>query len=558
MRAIRIGSIFFFGVLAAPLACAQNPSTDPGTEHMVPMRDGVKLATSVFLPEGDGPWPVVLTRTPYNKARYPRRAPRYTDEGYAFVAQDFRGQYNSEGVYEPYQTEIEDGYDTIEWIVNQPWCNGKVGLSGRSAMGIATNLAAASAHPNIVCGYVVTAPESLFDESYFMGGVFREHFRGNFMRLTGAEDQIPIMKARVVLDEQWKRTDLIHHRHKIQVPMYQVGGWYDMFAKGAINNFVVLQYHGLPGAKGNQKLWMGPWAHSPLHGDLKYPNERGLDGGFEEEMRWLAYWLKGEQNGIMDEPAMTYYHLASAREGELSEKNGFLRTNEWPPPGTDTRYYLNEGFEISKTRPRAVASNTSYTYDPSNPVPTHGGANYNNLPDRFPITVGPVDQRVIDERPDYLRFQTEPLEDDLTIQGRIDMELWVSTDAPDTDFMVKLVDVYPDGYEAIVLDTALRTRYRHGRKPGDIELMIPGQPTLLAMDMWSMSITFEKGHRLAVHVTSSNFPRFELNPNTGEPPGMDTMEPRTARNTIYHDANHSSAIVLPVTVLKETPSPTYE
>ncbi len=541
------------GLIAAALLSftlstgAQEAEVAEGIDHMVPMRDGVKLATTVFLPEGDGPWPVILTRTPYSKRRYPRRAPRYVNEGYAFVAQDSRGRFLSEGVYEPYQTDKEDGHDTIEWIAAQPWCDGKVGISGRSAGGIMANLAAAADPEHLVCAYVVTAPESLFNESYYMGGIFREHFRGNFMRLQGAEDQIPSLKARVVLDEKWKFTDLIHHRHKIDIPMYNFGGWYDMFAKGAINNFVTLQYHGREGARGNQKLWMGPWAHSALSGDMSYEGALGLRNAFHQEMRWFAYWLKGERNGIMDEPAMTYYHMAAARKGRFSEKNGFRKTDTWPPAGRDVRFYLYEDRSISTRRPTKIDSSTTYTFDPSKPVPTIGGANYNNSPTDHPITVGPEDLRKIGERADYLRFQTPPLEEDLTIQGKIDFELWGSTDAVDTDFMVKLVDVYPDGYEAVFLDSPIRTRYRNGRAPGDIAFMIPGKPTSMLIDLWSISITIEKGHRLAVHVTSSNYPRFEVNPNTGEAPGQSTLTPRVARNTIYHSADYPTAIVLPVT-----------
>lgn len=522
----------------------------PVSEHVkVAMRDGVKLGTNVYLPEGEGPWPVILTRTPYNMRRYNRRAQRYFDDGFAFVTQDCRGKFTSEGVYEPYQTDMEDGYDVVEWIAAQPWCDGKVGMSGRSAMGIATNLAAAADPPHLVCGYIVTAPESLFDESYFMGGIFREHFRGNFMRITGAEDQIPILKSRVVLDEQWKRTDLIHHRMNIDIPIYNFGGWYDMFARGAVNNFVALQYHGREGARGNQKLWMGPWAHSKLDGDLEYPDAIGLNRGFDEEMRWFRYWLKGEPNGIMDEPAMTYHHLGAARKGRVSEKNRFFRTDVWPPESRDTRYYLTADKTLSTKRPTDIAAKTSYVFDPADPVPTVGGANYNNLPDRFPIRVGPVDQREIPDREDYLRFETAVLKEDVTIQGRIEFELWASTDAVDTDFMIKLVDVYPDGYEAIVIDSPIRTRYRNGRRPGDIRMMTPGKPELMVIDLWSMSMTFETGHRIAIHISSSNYPRFEVNPNNGEAPGESSMAARKALNAVYHDAGHSSALILPVTDL---------
>ncbi len=547
---------FLCAFVAAALSFAQEPAPrepapPPTHEEMVAMRDDVHLGTRIFLPPGDGPWPVILTRTPYNQESYARRAARYTSVGYAFVTQDFRGRFKSEGAYDPYQTDMEDGYDTIEWIATQPWCNGKVGMSGRSAMGIAVNLAAASDPPHLVCGYIVTAPESLFDESYFMGGIFREHFRGNFMRLTGAESQIPAMKARAVLDEQWKRTDFIHHRANVDIPIYNVGGWYDMFAKGAINNFVALQYFGREGARGNQKLLMETWGHSPIDGELEYPGEAGLDAGFNDEMRWFEYWLKSVDNGIMKEPAMTYYHMASARKGAASDKNKFFRTNTWPPAARDTRYYLHADGTLSTQRPPEPSASTSYKFDPANPVPTIGGANYNNLPDRFPISVGPVDQRPIKDRADYLRFQTAPLEEDVTIQGKIDFELWAATDGPDTDFMVKLIDVYPDGYEAILLDSPLRARYRDGRRPEDVHMMRPGRPELMVIDLWSLSQTFEKGHRIAVHVTSSNAPRFEVNPNTGEAAGQSAIPPRIATNTIFHENERPSALVLPIAEFPE-------
>jgi len=522
------------------------PDANNHVEYMVPMRDGVELATSVYIPEGDGPWPVIVERTPYSKAGGAPKGQRLTAHGYIYAHQDSRGRFRSEGVYEPYQTDIADGYDTIEWAAAQPWSNGKVGVTGRSAMGIHANLAAAGAPPHLVAAYVVTASESLFDESYFNGGVFREHFRGNFMRLQGKEDQIPIMKSRSILDERWKATDMIHHRRNINVPMFNLGGWYDMFAKGEVGNFVQLQNHGRNGALGNQKLWMGAWGHSPLDGDLEYPGDIPLGPRtFDFEMPWFDYWLKEKDTGIMDMPAVTYYHMASARKGHPSPLNGFRQADSWPPPSTMTHLYLQPGGGVSQRRPSADTASVSFVHDPDSPVPTFGGANYDNNRE-FPITVGPVDQQQIGDRPDYLRFHSEPLDADLHVQGRIDVKLWVATDAPDTDFMVKLVDVYPDGYEAIILDTALRTRFRYGREPGDVEMMKPGRPTLLTIDLWSTSNTFERGHRLGVHVASSNAPRYEVNPNTGEAPGRSTLAPRKATNTIFHDQRRPSAIVLPI------------
>src|ERR1051326_7501413 len=295
---ITISAVLLSGALA--LTGQEVRRASQSSDVMLAMRDGVKLATSVYLPDGTGPWPVILTRAPYSKAPYAQRASRYTSAGYAYITQDMRGRFKSEGSYEPYQTDMEDGYDTIEWIAKQPWSNGKVGISGRSAMGIAANLASAADPPALVCAYVVMASESLFDESYFIGGVFREHFRGNFMRLQGVEDQIPAMKARVLMDEQWKRTDFINNRQKVRIPMYQIGGWFDMFAKGTIGTFDYLQNHGREGARGNQKLWMGPWGHSEMDGDLAFPGERGLNGAFEDEIRWFDAWLKGAKNGIRE------------------------------------------------------------------------------------------------------------------------------------------------------------------------------------------------------------------------------------------------------------------
>jgi len=542
---IVISVVLLSGVFALTGQEARRASQS--SDVMVAMRDGVKLATSVYLPEGNGPWPVIVTRTPYNKAPYAQRAARYTSAGYVYVTQDMRGRFKSEGSYEPYQTDMEDGYDTIEWSAKQTWSNGKVGISGRSAMGIAANLAAAADPPHLLCAYVVTASESLFDESYFIGGVFREHFRGNFMRLMGAESQIPAMKARVLMDEQWKRTDFIHHRDKVRIPMFQIGGWFDMFAKGTINTFVYLQNQGREGARGNQKLWMGPWAHSALNGDLAFPGERGLEGGFGDEMRWFDAWLKGAKNGIREEPPVTYYHMAAARKGEVSPKNELRTASAWPPASRATNYYLMPDGGLGLKAPTAANSATAYKHDPSNPVPTIGGANYNNSPQQYPITVGPVDQRPLKERTDYLRFQTAPLTEDVTIQGQVLFKLWAATDGPDTDFMVKLVDVYPDGYEAVILDSTLRARYRKGREARDVVMMKPNQPEQMTIDLWSTSLTFEKGHRIAVHISSSNYPRFEVNPNTGEAPGKSTIPPRVATNKVFHDSAHATAIILPVT-----------
>jgi hypothetical protein len=508
---------------------------------MLPLRDGVNLATDIYLPEtGDGPWPVVLSRTPYNKDGGVRNGTRFTDAGYAFVMQDVRGQYKSEGKYEPFQTDMEDGYDTVEWIAAQDFCDGKIGMTGASALGITTNLAAASNPPHLVCAYVVVAPNSLFHESRFIGGAFKESHAGGWMRGQGVGDQVPAMKRRVVMDEQWMATDFTHHIKNVDIPMYNVGGWYDIFSQGNIKNFSYLQKHGLPGAQGNQKLLMGPFGHGEISGELEYPDGGGLRASFgSEEVRWFDHWLKGKDTGIMDEPAIRYYMMAAAKKGAASDKNRYELSDVWPPESTTMKLYLNDGDELTWDEPRRTADKTTYFSVPGDPVPTVGGLNLR-------IEKGPMDQRVIGERQDYVRFETKKLKKDVVVAGKIDFTLFASTNQLDTDFMVKLVDVYPDGYEAIVLDNPIRARFRHGRNPGDASFMPKDEPIKLHIDLWSTALTFEKGHRIAVHVSSSNYPRFDINYNNGEDPGSYEEPPLVATNTIYHNAYYPSALTLPV------------
>ncbi len=523
-------------VSSAPADQQNGPTVPPAPKTVaVPMRDGVKLSTIIHLPAGKGPWPTILHRTPYGKSR---DGGRYATAGYVYVSQDQRGRGDSEGEYRPHEAEIEDGYDTVEWVASRPWCNGKVGMTGTSAPGIAANLAAASAPPHLTAAFVRVAPHSLFYEGRVIGGVFKEADTGNWMRRQGvSEEAINAYKKRVVLDDRWERTDLVFHRSKIRIPVYNAGGWYDLFSYGSVTNFHFLQNRGHANARGKQRLMMGPVGHGRLRGDLEYPGARLKS---DEELRFFEHWLKEADNGLADEPPVRYYMMASARRGAASAKNGWRTAETWPPGASrPVRFYLTEDLALRREKPAANGGSTTYSFDPRNPVPTRGGLN-------LTLPLGPMDQRPIGPRPDYLRFQTGPLSRDLVVAGKIDLELWAATDGPDTDFMVKLVDVYPDGYEALVLDTALRTRYRFGRRAADVKMMSPNRPEKLLIDMWHTAITFEKGHRVAVHITSSNSPRFEVNPNTGEAPGESRLAPREAANTIFHNAAGPTALVMSV------------
>jgi predicted acyl esterase len=540
----------------APAASAQKAAKWPGlppgaVEEFMTLRDGVRLAANVYKPPGKGPWPVVLSRTPYLKdglvtddnpkpgVKLAEQAKRYTDAGYVFVLQDVRGKGRSQGFYAAFENDIEDGYDAVEWAASRPWSNGKVGRTGGSALGITANSAALAAPPHLVAAYVVVAPADRLTYSY-PGGVLKEKDTIGWLSQQGvSEDLLNRTRARALDDVGWNRVAMTTNRKYIQIPIYNVGGWYDIFNGGTVENFEYLQNHGARGARGNQKLMMGPFGHGQLSGDLAYPGSDRLTLGGDQEIRWFDHWLKGERNGIMAEPPVHYFMMASARKDAYSPKNRMMASANWPPAYREVRYYLSADKRLTTDAPGAAEQKVSYRFDPAHPVPTVGGAN-------LTFERGPMDQRTIGERQDYLRFQTPVLDRDVAISGPVKLELYAATDAPDTDFTAKLVDVYPDGYEALVLDAPIRTRYREGRMPDDVRMMTPGAPEKLVIDLWPTAITFEKGHRIAVHVSSSNAPRFEVNPNTGEPPGQSRLKPRVATNTIYMDAAHPTAVVLPV------------
>ena len=550
--------------LAAPPSLAQRvpvriareqppkwPGLPPGAvEEVMTLRDGVKLAANVYKPAGTGPWPVVLSRTPYLKdgriseqtpnpsEQMAKQAQRYTDAGYVFVLQDVRGKGRSQGFYSAFETDIEDGFDAVEWAGTQPWSDGNVGMTGGSALGITANSAAMAAPPHLKAAYVVVAPADRLSYSY-PGGVLKEKDTIGWLRGQGiSEEALNRTRSRSVDDVGWNRVAMTVNRKYIHIPIYNVGGWYDIFNGGSVDNFVFLQNQGASGARGNQKLLMGPFGHGQLSGDLAYPGSDRLTLGGDQEIRWFEHWLKGADNGIMDEPPVQYFMMASARTGAFSPKNRMLSSANWPPAFREVRYYLNANQTLSWRAPAQAASSLTYRADPANPVPTFGGAN-------LTFERGPMDQRAIGARADYLRFQTGLLDKDVVIAGPVKVELYASTDGPDTDFIAKLVDVYPDGYEALVLDAPIRTRFRNGRMPDEVRPMVPGAPEKLEIDLWPTAITFEKGHRIAVHIASSNSPRFEVNPNTGQAPGS-TARPRIAANAIHMDASHPSAIVLPV------------
>jgi len=494
-------------------------------EIFIAMRDGVRLAANLFLPAGDGPWPVIVTRTPYLKdgpIYPPAAAERFTRAGYAYVVQDVRGKGRSEGAYNLFATSIEDGYDTIEALAGQSWSNGEIGITGGSAMGINAEMAALGQPPHLKAAFVL-----------FPGGVPKGGDLTDFFHRSGLSDELTkTFETRGVDNVILRRWALGEDIDLVRIPIWHLGGWYDIFSAGTLSSYRYLQDEGAPGARSRQRLTMGPFGHGPESGDLAYPGEDLMDeviapgSGPGRDIRWFDHWLKGADNGVTREPPVEVFMMASARKGQLSPKNRWLHFDRWPAPHTSVRYFLAPGFSLSPSPPGAPVSTATYSFDPSHPVRTYGGANL--FGER-----GPEDQRAVGERQDYLRFSTPVLTRDVAIVGDVEVELFAGTDAPSTDFEAKLVDVYPDGYEALVLDSPIRVRANSLA------------PQRVVIDLQSTAITFEKGHRIALHITSSNSPRFEVNHNNGDTP-LAPAPPRVARNTLYLDRTHPSALVLPV------------
>ncbi|HVF91026.1 MAG TPA: CocE/NonD family hydrolase [Blastocatellia bacterium] len=527
---------------AAPAQARQAPAASPQaapvrrSDEMVAVRDGVKLATSVYLPEGKGPWPAVLVRTPYNKELQAVGHAAWTKRGFALVVQDCRGKFKSEGKYDPFVEDPQDGYDSVEWVAKQPWSNARVGMYGASAMGITANLAALMRPPHLVANFVMVARSSIYNQSAFMGGVFRRELNEIWLKRQNALDALNETFKHNVYDGYYDSNEMSKQWDKVQIPVYNYGGWYDIFSEGNVQNFAGLQAGGGGLALGNQKLIMGPWGHGNME-EVKYPSNATVNP-VDEALRWFDYWLNGKNNGIRDEAPVKYYVMGDVTDPK-APGNEWRTATAWPVPSRPTSYFMLPGGKLGEMLSGEQESASSYKYDPKNPVPTIGGANLN-------IKRGPMDQRAVGERKDVLKFLTPVLESPVEVTGRVTVELWAESDAPDTDWMAKLVDVYPDGTERLVLDSAFRARFREGF---DREVfMKKGEVYKFKIDLWNTSLIFNKGHRIAVHITSSNDPRFDPNPNTGRPLRADS-ETRVATNTIHHDRAHPSRLILPVVPL---------
>jgi hypothetical protein len=555
---------------------------------MVPVRDGVRLSTDIYMPDAPGPFPVILIRTPYNNNREPdvQDAVYFASRGYAVLLQDVRGRGDSEGEWAPFLHEAEDGYDAQEWAGKQSWSTGKVGTSGASYVGLTQWLPAPLRNPHLAAMAPRVGFSNLYHNWVYTGGAFQlgfnlrwgaiqMHTRTNRTQYLWLPEEVHLSRLFWHLplitgdeaagrpcefyeewirhpsyDSYWERLGNIEAKYaEIDVPAYGFGGWYDVFLQSTLNNFMGVKKQGCSEkARRGQKVLIGPWIHClgdrgtcSKTGDIDFGPASLIDLR-GEELRWFDYWLKGMDNGIPDEPRVKVFVMG---------RNRWREADTWPIPGARyTRYYFHSRGKANSlhgdgglgTAAPGDQPPDTYVYDPGNPVPTLGGSACCGE-DVTPITMGPRDQRPAEERADVLVYTTPPLEEDVEVTGPVSVMLYAASDARDTDFTAKLVDVFPDGYAMNVAQGIIRARYRDSwERPALLE---PGRLYQYTIDLWSTSNCFLRGHRIRVEISSSNFPQFDRNPNTGHPFGLDA-ELRPARQTVFHDADHPSHILLPI------------
>jgi putative CocE/NonD family hydrolase len=541
----------------------------------VPMRDGVKLYADVYRPAAAGKYPVLVIRTPYGVQRdgVHQNCIEFAQHGYAVVNQDVRGRYESEGEWEPFRHEARDGHDTIEWAARQPWSNGKVATQGGSYLGHVQWAAASQNPPHLVAAFPAVASTSIYHNWAYSGGAFRLSFnygwgvvrmpfRIMYPQYWHTEKYVPeewryanILKHVPLLtgDLQSSHSEVSHYRDwvkhqtydaywkeisdeerfaNVKVPVHTSGGWFDIFLAGTINGFTGMRKHGgTEKARSESKMIVGAWGHGPSRkfGERDFGPEANRDL-FERQLRWYEHYLKGVDNGIDREPPVEIFFMGANKWGKFPE---------WPLPGTRyTEWHLGAKRTLSAAKPPGGGAD-EYTYDPRNPAPTLGGNNCCGTP----TAAGPRDQRPIESRQDVLSYTSEELKAPLAIAGPVKMKLWAATDGRDTDWMVKLIDIQPGGEAYNIAEGILRARFRNGLDK--MALLTPNQAYEFEVDLVGTANVFLPGHRIRVDITSSNFPQFDRNPNTGADLGA-SGEMRAARQTIYFTPERPSRIVLPV------------
>jgi uncharacterized protein len=520
----------------------------PVTEKhvMVPMRDGVRLSAYLYFPAGKGPWPVLYEQR-YSDIQSPgsrRNYARLASNGYVVCAENFRGAYRSEGTWVGYRAlgwgEQRDGYDTTEWLAAQPWSTGKIGTFGGSQAGYAQNFLAVTRPPHLVAQYMTDTGLSLFHEGYRIGGGTRpERFK-----LMDSVCRDPADNRRLLdewfrhptYDRYWQAEDCTRHFREMDVPCFTLGSWYDFMCQGSVESYIGRQHRGGPNSRGKQQLLIGPWIHGGDKGnrigELVYPENARFD--LQAHMvRWFDHYLKGAANGVERDPAVRYYAMGAAAEPG-APGNEWRTANDWPVPARDTSYYLHSEGSLSEKQPPSAAPPTPIEADPLHPMV---------IPER--AFAGAKDARAFESQKQVRTFTTPVLTEPVEWTGKVRAELFVGSSAPDTDFIVRVSDVYPDGRSILVADYLRRARYREGFERE--VFMKSGKVYKVAFQVGWMSQVFNRGHRIRVTVASTGAPYYEPNPNTGEPLTVEwPARAVVAQNLVYHDEKHASRIIAPV------------
>jgi len=531
----------------------------------VTMRDGIRLSTNIYRPDARGNFPVLLMRSPYgNGGPDDQEGHYYARRGYVVVIQDTRGRYGSEGIFNPMQPEAFDGYDTQQWVGEQSWCNGKIGTIGGSYLGFTQWMPAPLGSPYLKTMFITKSFSDFYREA-FVGGAFRILRWGSWSYHMSRPDivdmsflqensdsayraipfieqdkilgwKIPFLRdwlAHPVKDHYWDRSCVGDNYSDIGTSVYHLGGWFDSFQQGTLDNFKRMTAPDIdPETSARQKLLMGPWIHgteSRLTGDLDFGEDADFDTR-ELKLRWYDSQLKGIDNGIMQEPPVRIFVMG---------ENAWRYENEWPLARTDYReYYFHSSgnantLEGDGSIDTAIPGNESpdiFVYDPEDPVITPGRDE-------------PIDQREVEARKDVLVYSTEILKESIEVTGPVEVVLYASSSAINTDFTAKLVDVYPDGKAIRLCEGILRASFRDPEVPPSA--IQPDKVYKYNISLWSTSNLFKEGHKICIEISSSNFPRFDRNLNTGIFPAMDTTFIK-ATQTVYHNRDYPSCIVLPV------------
>jgi len=515
--------------------------------QMIPMRDGKHLSALLYFPEGTGPWPVLFEQ------RYAdiqgegtrRSAAALAQAGYVVAMVNYRGTWKSEGTWVGYRAlgwgELKDGYDACEWLGAQPWSTGKVGTFGSSQAGYAQNFLAITQPPSLKAQYMVDTGLSLFHEGYRIGGTTRpERFNSLRQNCRDPQDNDRLLDQWYThpnYDEYWQAEDCSRHFEKMNVPCFTIGSWYDFMNQGSIESFQGRQHRAGPQSRGHQQLVIGPWLHGRLNkgykvGQLEYPKHAAWPEQ-EHMVRWFDYWLKGHDTRVDQDPSVRYFVMGAVGETD-APGNIWRESKDFPPDHTMQPMYLSSEGRLTRQMPTDDAGSTSYTSDPKSPCEIPGTS--------FP---GAMDARAFETQAQVRTFTTEVLDSPIEWTGRIRAELFLSSTAKDTDVIVRVSDVYPDGRSILIVDYPQRLRYRQGFEKE--VLMDPGQIEPVAFNVGWISQIFNKGHRIRVTIASTGAPLYEPNPQTG---GKQTREfpsdAMSAVNTIHHNRNYASRIMAPV------------